>query len=347
MKIVVVSTPIFKLGAAGLAGYGGLEQIAWECARGLARKGHRVSLVAPDGSECPGVEVIHCGPAGQTDEKAAYDRYWKHLLHTDCVVSHDWNKFAYMLKLEGRMTAPILCVCHAVIPGMFQTPPPVPKPCVVCISQDQADHFGALHGKYQSRVCRNGINLDFYKPTGIPRTDRFLFLARFCVEKGPDIALDVCKRVGVGLDLIGDTQITGQPEYYHKCMAMADGKQLRVVGGVPRPEAVHWYSRAHAFLHPNERFREPLGLAPVEAMACGLPCVAWRYGAMKETVKHGETGLLVDSVQEFEAAVRSLAGGVSDETRRRCREWAGQFSLDAMVNRYDELVHEAVSTGGW
>ena len=53
MRVVVISTPIFRLGPMGLQGYGGLEQIAWECAKGLAKLGHQVALIAPDGSECP------------------------------------------------------------------------------------------------------------------------------------------------------------------------------------------------------------------------------------------------------------------------------------------------------
>ena len=48
MKILVISTPIF---ITPVRGYAGLEVIAWEIARGLAAKGHQVSLAAPDGSE--------------------------------------------------------------------------------------------------------------------------------------------------------------------------------------------------------------------------------------------------------------------------------------------------------
>jgi hypothetical protein len=41
-----VNTPVF---AVPLRGYGGLEIIAWECARGLAALGHEVKLIAADG----------------------------------------------------------------------------------------------------------------------------------------------------------------------------------------------------------------------------------------------------------------------------------------------------------
>jgi glycosyltransferase involved in cell wall biosynthesis len=40
--------------------------------------------------------------------------------------------------------------------------------------------------------------------------------------------------------------------------------------------------------------REPLGLVPLESMACGVPTVAVGEGGINETVKHGETGVLVE-----------------------------------------------------
>lgn len=200
---------------------------------------------------------------------------------------------------------------------------------------------------------------------GIPRSSRFLFLARFSTIKGPDLAIDACRTVGVGLDLVGDTSITNEPEYFQKCMEKCDrgwmpgghafgsfrtdGKTspdlIRMVGPAKRGECVWWFSQAHCMLHPNMRFREPFGLAPVEAMACGCPVVSWRFGAMPETIKHGETGWLVKSMEELAEAVRNCE--VPPKMRERCREWASEFSIDRMVSRYEELCIEAVEGGGW
>ena len=65
MRIVVISSTVFPV---PITGYGGLEVIAWECARGLAAKGHHVRLIAPDGSFCPGVEMVTIGEAGKTSK---------------------------------------------------------------------------------------------------------------------------------------------------------------------------------------------------------------------------------------------------------------------------------------
>ncbi len=365
MKIAVVSTPVFRLCPPnGTVGYSGLEVLAYHTAAGLARKGHQVSLIAPDGSECPGVQVIPIGPERMISEQQAYagfpemrepnrivrpahGGYWQHLQQMDCVIDHSWQKWGYTLKAEGNLKAPILGVLHAPVDTMLkELPPGVDKPCFVCISEDQRAHFEALFN-HPARTAYNGIDPDFYKPLNIPRSKRFLFLARFSTIKGADLAIEACQKAGVGLDLVGDTSITAEPDFLRKCQSMADGKQIRIVGPCTRGETVWWFSQAHALLHPNMRFREPFGLAPVEAMACGCPVIAWDNGAMRETIKHGETGFLARTLEELVTYVKefkadALHGELLNGWRGACQEHAQQFSINQMVNRYSELVQEVV-----
>ncbi len=353
MKITVVSSTVFSLTDTGLSGYGGLEQIAWQCAKGLAQKGHEVTFVAPDDSTCEGCDVIHTGEARQHDERQAYDVFWKVLLTQDCVIDHSWAKWSYILKMEGRLKAPVMGVMHAPIHTMIQSLPPIESPCFVCISEDQRKHFEGLFGQ-EARTCYNGIDLEQYQAANVPRTDRYLFLARFSTVKSPDLCLEACYQANAGLDLIGDQSITNEPDYLNKCTQMASrtssdwnsnkGKQFRLIGPSSRGGAVWWYSQAHAMLHLTKSFREPFGLAPVEAMACECPVIGWSGGALKETIKDKETGFLVKSVEQAIDLIKSDA--VSSINRKRCREWVSQFSVDKMVSRYNELVEEAVN-GGW
>ena len=344
MRIAVISTPVFAVGPSGLLGYGGLEHIAWLQAKGLAAKGHTILLAAPEGSSCPGCEIIGTGAAGTWDEKAFYGSYWQRLADVDVVIDSSWQKWSYVGKEEGWLKAPVLGVCHAPVDTMYRQLPPVEKPCFVCISEDQAAHFTALFSR-PVRVAYNGVDLDHYRSLGVPRTGRYLFLARFSTIKGPSLCQDVCLAAGAELDLVGDTQITGEPEYLEQCRRKADGRRIRIVGGVSRGETVHWYSRARAMLHLNKLFREPFGLAPVESQACSCPVIAWNHGAMRETIKHGETGFLVTSMEEAIDLIRRDA--VVGIDRGRCREHVSQFSVQRMVNRYEELCHEAIQTGGW
>lgn len=338
MKIVIISTTIMTLPPAG---YSGLEMLAHQQAEGLAKLGHQVLLVAPVGSVVtPGVE-LH-GTTLREHEAAAYTGYGPRLKDWDVVIDNSWEKFAYMDKVECRLKTPVLGVCHAPIGTMYRRSPPMPRPCMICISHDQAEEAKAFWG-IDVRVVHNGVYTDFYKPQPVTRTDRYLFLARFSRIKGAHIALDVATRTGIGLDLVGDDKITGEPEYAKECVARSIGK-MKYHGGVSREETVKWFSQAKAMLHMNQLFREPFGLAPVEAQCCGCPVIAFDNGAMRETIKPGETGFLVHTPEEVDELVK--ADAVSTIRPDRCREWASQFSVENMVKRYEEVCKEAID-GGW
>lgn len=386
MKIGIISTTVFKI---PIQGYGGLEAVAWERAKGLAKKGHEVTLFAPDGSTCPGCNVIEFGPEQRINEQHAYagfpeikegDKvlrqafrgYWPELLKQDLIIDDSWAKWSYLLKQEGRLKAPILGVMHAPVNTMFQSPPPVEKPCIVCISEDQRQHYEALFSPHKAKVALHGIDLDFYKPLDIPRSKRFLFLARFSQVKCPDLAIQACRQAGVGLDLVGDTKLTGEAEYLESIKGMCDGvgsrvgqpsirwkedeaeKAICIMGPASRGETVWWFSQAHCMVHPIARFREPFGLAPVEAQACGCPVIAWNYGAMRETIKHGETGWLCNSQEELIALISECSPDCQGQVieargmRKRCREWVeSKFSLQRFVDRWETLCQEAIEGGGW
>jgi glycosyltransferase involved in cell wall biosynthesis len=346
MKIVVISTTILIV---PLKGYGGLEDIAYQQAIGLAKLGHQILLVAPIGSTVPAGVELHGTTLGES-EGQAFTGYAHRLKDWDVIIDNSWLKFAYLPKIEGSLKPPVLGVSHAPIGTMYQKTPPMPRPCMVCISHDQADECKQLF-KIDSRVAHNGVDMNFYKPRPeINRTSRYLFLARFSKIKGAHIALDVAEMLSqsktpIGLDLVGDDKITGEPDYAKECVKRAGRIPGAIYhGGATREKCVEWFNRAKALLHMNQLFREAFGLAPVEAQACGCPCIAWDNGAMRETIKHGETGFLVKTPEEVVELVKSDA--VKKLKPERCREWASQFSIENMVKRYEDLCKEAIE-GGW
>jgi glycosyltransferase involved in cell wall biosynthesis len=344
VKICVISSMIFPVPPAG---YSGLEQLAYQQAEGLAALGHDVAIIAPKGSKTQRSKLIAPCDPGQWDEKRAYQAYWQFLVDFDVIIDNSWSKWAYMLKMEGVLKAPVLGVMHAPVRTMYETLPNVEKPCFVCISQDQARQFEALYDR-RAEVCYNGVDPDFYKAiANTPRVDRFLFLARFSSIKGPDIAIQACRQANVGLDLVGDTSITQEPEYLEQCKKMTDGKQIRFVGPATRGECVKWFSQAKALVHPNQRYREPFGLAPVEAMLCGTPVISWDNGAMRETIAPGVGGLICVSFDDLVRAITMIRDHTfTQEQRDACRDWAMKFSIDNMIKRYEELCDKAL-IGGW
>ena len=74
-------------------------------------------------------------------------------------------------------------------------------------------------------------------------------------------------------------------------------------------ELVRLYNQALLTLYTP--VMEPFGFVPIESMACGTPVVGVREAGVRETVLHGETGLLTerDPCEFAEATVQLLNDG--------------------------------------
>lgn len=100
------------------------------------------------------------------------------------------------------------------------------------------------------------------------------------------------------------------------------------------------------FVHPGDP--EPFGLATVEAMAMGLPVVAFAHGAAPEIVAQ-DTGVLVPPGDE-EALATAIISLLGDEERRLAlgtagrRRAASHFTIQRVVAQMDD-VFAAVAHG--
>lgn len=101
----------------------------------------------------------------------------------------------------------------------------------------------------------------------------------------------------------------------------------------------HLFATASVFCLPSRY--EPFGIAFVEAMRAGLPCVGSRSWAMPEIIDEGKTGWLVDdgSVEELADV---LIGALRDPERSAAMGAAGrQRSLERFT--WDQVSARALS----
>jgi glycosyltransferase involved in cell wall biosynthesis len=115
-----------------------------------------------------------------------------------------------------------------------------------------------------------------------------------------------------------------------------DGEQIRFIGPVGPRERDELLGQARTVLHLNT-IGERFGLVLAEAMAVGAPVIAMDLGSCREVVADGETGLLVNSVDEAVEAVERV-GSIS---RRKCRERVEEkFTVEKMVEGYEKVYEE-------
>ncbi len=78
---------------------------------------------------------------------------------------------------------------------------------------------------------------------------------------------------------------------------------------------------------------EPFGLAPLEANSCGTPVVAVAEGGVRETIKDGLNGFLVDDEPEAIAQAIKLLLSDAELARTWATAAANTFSRDGIWRR--------------
>lgn len=343
LKIALVSTPFLRTRPDT---YGGLEAVVADLAEALAEMGHEVTVFAADGSKgrVKGCKVIEFGPPAlkvQVNwleaEKKAYEVYKDLLGEFSIVHDHNWFAFPYLAKMK----TPGLKICHTHHGGLSwkSKPPGVEKANLVAISKWMKKVYESQG--WNSRYVYNGINLDAY-PFKAERGDRLVFVGRIDKFKQPHVAIEVAKKVGAGLDIVGGTFVQ-KPAYLEKIKDMCDGEQIRFYPDAPHEVKLRLLQDAKALLFPS-KMGEPFGLVACEMMATGGPVIASRDGAIPEVVEHGRTGFVCDTVDEMVEAVKEVHGIKPEHCRRHVKD---KFSKEVMAKNYLKLYLNVLNGKEW
>jgi len=340
LKILVISSTVFPV---PLKGYGGLEALCYAWACEFQKKGHDVTLVAPNGSSVPaGMELITT-PL-MVDESEAYPLYKERLGEFDIIMDSSWLWHTVLAQMEAEdRQLPVIHIYHSD-PDFLQNPPPIKHPCIVGLSNDHAKRISAKW-QFETRVVYNGVPLDFYRfDPSVQRNGRYLFCARYSPEKGPLEAIQLARKCNAPLDLYGNTLIIKDHDYLNQCMAECDANDVVFHLEVPREETVKLYQTHKALIHWTN-YNEAFGLTISESMACGCPVISRNTGAMPEQIVHDKTGFLCDTLEEMEAVIRE--DKVSTIKAEDCVERASLFSIENSTRGYLELFREVAAGRVW
>lgn len=340
-RLLIISSNVFPI---PLKNYGGVEELCYQMSEGLAKKGYTVSIVCPEGSTLS--ENIECiFTQLREPEEQSWARYRGRLESGEwqCVIDASWEKWSEMSNAGRDPAIPIL-LWHHSDPSIYNMPVPVRHPMWVGLSRDHARRL-SLHMRAPVRYIWNGIDTQFYMPTGAPRSERYLWIGRYSAEKNPMGLIDMAQKMKVGVDFYGDTEIVGGEEYVRSCFNRADGYFARVNKGITREATVDAYSKAKGMLF-FPLWEEPFGLTVLESMACGCVPICRKSGAIPELIKHGETGFLVDDIGEMEDLIkREAIKEINPDTMRKHVQ--DNFSIEKFLERWDNLIQRVVAGERW
>lgn len=315
--------------------YGGTELvISWLCDE-LVRRGHKVTLLATGESKTRAQLVSvwqkSLWRAKLKSPHAVFALLYEKLLsiHNQFDIIHDHCEFytaPYSKFLKPKI---ITTLHHPLTEETIILYKKFPNINFVAISKSQKKSGPGIN---IVKTIYHGLPFEKYQFNPQPK-NYLLWLSKIMPEKGIAETIDIAKLSGEKLILSGNILPEYGDYFNFRIKPLIDGEKIQFVGASEFEKKIELLKNAKAFIFPVKR-PEPFGLVVIEAMACGTPVIAFKKGSMAELIKDGETGFLVNSVEEAVTALKEI-GKIS---REKCREHIEKnFGLKRMVNRYERL----------
>lgn len=335
MRVLSIAYPLFPVNADSP---GGAEQILFLLERRLVAGGCESAVVAAAGSQVSGELIETPAPTGEITDAI---REHAQRAHAECIrraleqfpvdLIHFHGLDFYEYVPDARV--PKLVTLHLPLAWYPRSIFERRDVTLCCVSESQAQT--APNG-VRLRVIPNGIDVERYVPS-VEGGDYLLWLGRICPEKGTDIALRAAHALDLPLIVAGPVHPFEYHQTYFKerVSPLLDANR-RWVGPVGFEQKLELLACARCVLIPSLA-AETGSLVAMEALASGVPVIAFRSGALPEIVEHGVTGFIVDSEEEMAAAVERIR----EISPARCREEAlRRFDAERMVAGYLKLYRD-------
>ncbi len=175
----------------------------------------------------------------------------------------------------------------------------------IAISRTVQERIRTIYGR-ESEILYPPVDTDYFtpapatEPDSQPEEGEYLIVSRLIPYKRIDLAVAAFRHLpGERLTIIGDGRDLA-------ALQLAAPPNVTFLGRRSRDEVRTALRRCKAFLFPG---LEDFGIAPVEAMSCGRPVIAFAGGGALDTVIPGLSGELFpeQSVASLVAALAAFA----------------------------------------
>ena len=325
--------------------YGGTERIVSYIADELVTMGHDVTLFA-SGDSTTKAKLEAAWPRALRLDETMRDHLAPHLImlqtvaeraaEFDIIHSHmDYLGYPmlrptgvpFVTTLHGRLDLPELR-------PLYETFDDAP---VVSISDAQrepvphADYVATIHHGIPQRLLTPGFGAGGY----------LAFIGRISPEKAPDAAVRIAALAGMKLKIAAKVDAADRAYFKAHIEPLLKGSDVEYLGEISDAEKSAFLGNAAGLVFPIA-WREPFGLAMIEAMACGTPVIAFRRGSVPEVVDHGVTGFIVDDEAQAAAVARRLPE--LDRARVR-RIFEARFTARRMTEDYLNVYRRLIARG--
>lgn len=181
--------------------------------------------------------------------------------------------------------------------------------------------------------------------SGLPDLPLVVFVGGLVPEKGLDTLLAAWSLLAQELPQ-ARLVLVGRGELHVTLLAQAQqlGIADRVIFAGSTDKVVAYLHAADAFVLPS--YAEGLPIALLEAMACGLPCVATNIDGSKQLIADGVSGRLVPAGDPIALAAALIAALTVPEAqhwgRQARRQILAHYTLPAITEQYITLYRSLV-----
>ena len=325
---------------------GGSERYVESMARGLVERGHRVTIfcaahdLAPRDEVVDGVRFVRRGTKLDVYVRAFFGILFHRFGKIDLVVDVQ-NGLPFLTRLATRK--PVVVLVHhvhreqwpVVYPGLMGkfgwwiesvvSPRVYRRSKYVAVSTATRDELIDL-GVDRERITIVHNGNDPAPAVDVERsaTPRLCVVGRLVPHKQVEHAIDAVTQLtaefpDIKLDIVGSGWWEEELRTYVDSHGVAD--QVEFHGFVDEQTKHNIYARAWLMALPS--LKEGWGIVVGEAGTHSTPTIAYRSaGGVTESIDDKDSGLLVDSREEFVAGIRELIA--QDDWR----EFLGQGSLE-------------------
>jgi len=319
--------------------YGAWETVASNLTEGLVSRGWDVTLYATGDSVTRA--QLHAVVDRGYEEDTAIDPKVAEYLH----ISEAFEHAAEFDLIHSHYDFMALCYTRLVKTPVLTTIHGFSSPRIMAVYEKYRNgYFVSISSSDRARglnylaTVYNGIDLSLY-PLQERGGDQLIFLGRIHPDKGVHLAIEVARRSGLPLLIAGIIQ---DRIYFREQVEPYLDQKIRYIGPVDGPGKNELFARARALLHLNT-IPERFGLVLAEANAAGVPVIAMDLGSCREVIADGQTGFLVNNVQEAVESLRRLSEIDRGVCRKRVQEC---FSVETMVESYERVYRRIFELEG-
>lgn len=336
MRIAQIA-PLFEAVPPKL--YGGTERIVSYLTEELVVLGHDVTLFASGDSETTAT-LAPMAPRALRLDPSLGDPMAHPLMMIESVFrrAHEFDALHFHIdywpfSLFTRQPTPFVTTLHGRLdlPEIwphYQAHPGVP---LISISDSQRK---PMQWANWAATIPHGLPERLLQPRqDAARPSYLAFLGRISPEKRVDRAIEIAGRCGLPLKIAAKVDRADRDYFEGQIRPLLSQPHVEFIGEIGEGEKAEFLSGAHALLFPIG-WPEPFGLVMIEAMACGVPVVAFNHGSVPEVIEEGLTGFIVDDIEGAVRAVDRLPTLSRVAVRRRFEE---RFTARRMAEQHAEL----------